>query len=130
MKSLPSLALAGLVFAALPALAADFDGSKPLMCATVSVVDCERGYACSNGLAEDFGAPAFLRLDFAQKLVITPRVRAPILVQEQSEKQVLLQGKDGTNGWTLALEKATGTMTASITDRTGVYVLFGNCTPL
>jgi len=39
-------------------------------------------------------------------------------------------GQTGTSGWTLALAKGSGRLTAAITDRTGVYVRFGHCTPL
>jgi hypothetical protein len=33
-------------------------------------------------------------------------------------------------GWMLALDQESGTMTASLVNREGVFILFGSCTPL
>jgi hypothetical protein len=130
MKLIGNLAWGALALVAAPVLAADFDGSKPLVCATVSVADCERGSDCAVDLPEQFGAPTFMRVDFSKKTVTTPRVTTAILLQDKSESQLLLQGREGSLGWTLVLHPDSGHMTVSLTDRSGVYVLFGNCTPL
>jgi hypothetical protein len=112
------------------AFAADFDGSKALICATIAANDCVRGEACEAGLPEDFGAPAFMRLDFAKKSVLGPKHASPILLQEKSDHQLLLQGREGTFAWTIAVESASGNMTVTLVSRSNAYVLFGNCTPL
>ena len=53
--------------AAASAVAADFDGSKPLICSAIESHDCAVGGDCLRGLAEDINAPQFIRLDFAEE---------------------------------------------------------------
>ena len=113
-----------------PALAEDFDGSKPLICAPVQAMDCVRGDDCSSGLPEDVGAPAFMRLDFAKKSVTGPARVSEIMLLEKSEGQLLLQGREGGFGWTIALDSENGQMTVTLASRKGAFVLFGACTPM
>ena len=115
--------------AAVPVLAGDFDGSKLLICAPVEASDCAHGEECRKGLPDDIGAPAFMRIDFANKAVIGPKRSSPILLMDKSETQLLLQGTELGYGWTIALDQATGKMTATLASREGVFVLFGACTP-
>lgn len=112
------------------AFAADFDGSRALICATISASDCLRGEECQAGLPEDVGAPAFMRLDFSKKTVLGPKNASPILLQEKSDRQLLLQGREGSFAWTIAIEAENGYMTVALVSRSNAYVLFGNCTPL
>jgi hypothetical protein len=130
MKNTRFCAAAFLALVANAAFAADFDGSKALICATIAANDCVRGETCDAGLPEDYGAPAFMRLDFAKKSVLGPKHASPILLQEKSEQQLLLQGREGTFAWTIAIEAANGNMTVALVSRSNAYVLFGNCTPL
>jgi len=128
--TMPRSIAAVLAFAATAAFASDFDGSKPLICATIAAADCIRGDDCVSGLPEDVGAPAFMRLDFAKKTVVGPKNTSPILLQERTEQQLLLQGREGTFAWTIAVEASTGYMTVTLVSRSNAYVVYGNCTPL
>ena len=112
------------------ALAADFDGSKLLICAPVEAMDCVAGEACTRGRPDDIGAPAFMRIDFAKKAIVGPKRTSPILFMEKSESQLVLQGTELGHAWTLALDRSDGKIAATLVDRTGVFVLFGSCTPL
>jgi hypothetical protein len=112
------------------ALAADFDGSKLLICATVDAMDCVSGEDCTTGRPGDMGAPAFLRIDFAQKTIGGPNRTAPIVSMDTSGEQILLQGKEQGYGWTFALNQEGGKFSATLVNRDGVFVLFGSCTPL
>ena len=53
------------------ALSADFDGSKPLICATVETHDCVAGEICLRGLPQSIGVPQFMRIDFDKKIVFS-----------------------------------------------------------
>ena len=130
MKRMQRLALGVLPFLTTAALAADFDGSKPLICATIASMECARGDDCASGLPEDVGAPAFMRLHFAKKAVVGPKHTSPILLQEATDKQLLLQGREGNFGWTIALDSSSGEMSVTLVNRGSAFVLFGNCTPL
>jgi hypothetical protein len=109
--------------------AADFDGSKPLLCATIDAHSCDPGQACLRGLPSDLGAPQFLRIDFSKKTVVGPARTTPIRLMEAGESQLLLQGTELGFAWTIALDKADGTMTLSLVNREDAYMLFGACTP-
>ena len=112
------------------ALAADFDGSKPLICAPVEAMDCVAGEACTRGTPDNIGAPAFIRLDLTKKVVSGPRQTSPILFMDKSEQRLLLQGTELGYGWTIVLDAETGKLTTTLVDETGAFVLFGSCTPL
>jgi hypothetical protein len=128
MRALLGVVLAITGMASTPALASDFDGSKPLICATVQAMDCVVGDDCVRGLAEDIGAPMFMRIDLARKAVIGPKRTSPVRLVEGNERQLLLQGTELGFAWSIALDKETGQMSATLVDRNGAYVLFGACT--
>jgi hypothetical protein len=112
------------------ALAADFDGSNPLICATVDAMDCVSGQDCAKGRPGEMGAPAFLRIDFAKKTIGGTKRTTSIVSMDISENQILFQGKELDYGWTLALDQESGKFAATLANRDGVFVLFGSCTPL
>lgn len=130
MKNIRNRVLLSLSLLAVPALAADFDGSKPLLCATQSALDCARGDDCAAGLPEEIGAPSFMRIDLAKKSVIGPQTTTEILLQDKSGKQLLLQGRESGFGWTIVVDQPSGELTVTLTNRNGAYVLYGACTVL
>ena len=109
---------------------ADFDGSNPLICATIDAMDCVPGQDCTKGRAGDMGAPAFLRIDFTKKTIGGTKRTTPILSMDTSGKQILFQGKELEYGWALALDQENGDFSATMVNRDGAFVLFGSCTPL
>jgi hypothetical protein len=116
-----SAALAG------PATAGDFDGSRPLICAVAEARDCVSGVDCFGGLPGEFGAPAFIRIDFARKAIVGPKRTTPIVHQEKTPQQLLLQGTELGYAWALAIEQPSGRFSASLTNHDGAFVLFGAC---
>lgn len=111
------------------AQAADFDGSRALLCATLEAVECLPGSdRCVRGSAAEFDAPTFLRIDFAGKVIVGPKRTTPIQRMEATGQQLLLQGSELGFGWTLALDTRNGRMVATLVDREGAIALFGACT--
>lgn len=110
--------------------AADFDGTRTLLCANMEAMDCVAGEQCLKGLPDEIGAPQFMRLDFARKAVVGPKRESPIRTMEQSEGQLLLQGTEQGYGWTIALNRQSGKTVVTILNRDGAIVVFGACTPL
>jgi len=123
-----ALAFASLVPVA--GFAADFDGSKALICATVEARDCVLNSECFSGEAKAVGAPAFFRLDFKKELVYGPERESPIASIEHSPAAVLLQGSEIGYGWSIGINKESGDFSASLTNYEGTFVLFGSCTVL
>ena len=130
MKLLHVVILSIVFLRAGAASAADFDGSKVLICAPVEAIDCAPGETCRKGAPADVGLPAFIRIDIAKMVVIGPKRTTPIVSMEKSEKQILLQGTELGSAWTIALDQASGEISGSLVNREEVFVLFGSCTPL
>lgn len=112
------------------AIAGDFDGSRQLICAPVEAMECHPGDGCEAGTPDDVGAPAFMRVDFAKKVIIGPKRTSPIRSMDKEEKQILLQGTELGLAWSMALNSADGKMVLTLSNRDGAFVLFGSCTPL
>jgi hypothetical protein len=111
-------------------LAADFDGSKPLICAPTEAVNLAVGEEVVKARPADLGIPAFMRVDIARKTIAGPKRTAPIRSVEKGERQLLLQGTELGFGWTLALDQEAGTMVGTFVDRLGAVAVIGSCTPL
>ncbi|MEX3896930.1 hypothetical protein FSB08_13345 [Paraburkholderia sp. JPY432] len=130
MKSI-SVGLAILLgAAAMQVDAADFDGSKRLMCATIDAHACDPGIACTRALPADLGLPKFLTLDFDKRAVVGPAHTTPMLSVTKEADQLVMLGNEMGFGWTLAVDSTDGEMTLMIANRNDAFVLFGNCTPL
>ena len=108
--------------------AADYDGTKLLICANLEAADCGPGQSCTKGRPDDLGAPAFMRIDFANKAIIGPRRTTPIVSMESNAEQMLLQGTELGYAWSIALDTNNGKLAATLVDRDGAMVLFGACT--
>jgi len=130
MKRFIIAAAAVLAWTAVQGIAADFDGSKLLICANTEGADCGPGQACTKRRPDDLGAPAFMRIDFANNSIIGPKRTTPIASVEKSANQLLLQGTELGYAWTVALDTVNGNLAATLVDRDGAIVLFGACTPL
>src|SRR5262249_57093839 len=68
MTTAARVALSGLLVLAgvTPALAANFDGTKPLICAITTIMECDAGQ-CDRYAPEGtaVGAPSFIKIDVA-----------------------------------------------------------------
>jgi hypothetical protein len=125
------LAVAALsCFSSATLCAADFDGSRPLICATVDAHDCDPGEVCLRALPAELGAPQFLRIDFEKKAVSGPQRSTPIRFMENGPAQILLQGTELGFAWTIVLDKQDGSATVMFVNREDALVLFGACTPM
>jgi hypothetical protein len=124
----------------LPVLAGDFDGSKPLICAVMDIVECQPGGKCQQVTAEDVGIPHFLKINFKEKKISAthPDGSKKITEIENFEKidgKIIIQGaEDGIEGvrdgvgWSLAIAEETGkTVLTASGDEVG-FVIFGACT--
>lgn len=105
------------------------DGKKLLIYASVEAINCSRGEPCEKGLPEEMGAPQFMQVDFSKKEIIGPKVTTPIRLMEMNDEQITLQGFELGMGWTMAIERATGKTSITLTGKDETFVIFGTCIP-
>ena len=123
-----------------PASAGDFDGSKPLMCAVIDIVECGSGGKCQELTAEDVGIPRFLKVNFKKKSITATHAggskkSTTIKNSEHIDGKLILQGaEDGIEGvrdgvgWSIAIAEDTGNMVLTASGDDVGFVVFGACT--
>ena len=114
--------------------AATYDGSVPLICALIEVMDCASGADCQRGAPDSVNLPQFVKLNFTEKMLSTTEAAqkqqtTPIKQLEQFDASMILQGVEGSRAWSMVIAKETGKMSATVADDQAGFVIFGACTP-
>ena len=120
--------------------AADFDGSKPLLCASVSLNECIPGVGCELVTADSINAPEFLRIDMRKKTITVAaqnKSRPPSRIKTSAilDEKLVIQGADeGVEGvrddglaWSITIDQNTGKMVLSASGEEVAFVVFGSC---
>ena len=127
--------------AGIPAFAGDFDGSKPLLCSVISVMECVPNEGCRGTTVEDVNLPQFLKIDLEKKGVTPAKPiegRQPTKIRhvERVGGKLILQGADegiekvrGGLGWTAAISEDTGKLVLTASGDDVAFVVFGACIP-
>jgi len=113
--------------------AAKFDGSVPLLCAPIEVVECDAGGKCYDGTAESVNIPQFIKINFKERILTDAEEggrTAPIKHFERDNGRLIMHGGQGGRGWTAVISEETGKMSATISEERVGFILFGACTPL
>jgi hypothetical protein len=123
------------VAAAQPAVAGDYDGSKPLICAASMGISCQANGECKQDTAERLNMPQFFWLDAAAKTVGEKgpdgQIRSmPFQTSTQSARHLILQGTTDRLGWNATISKASGKLMIMAADGAVTQVIFGACTPV
>jgi hypothetical protein len=120
-------------------VAADFDGSKPLVCTVITVSECLAGGDCKAVLPGDVNLPLYLWVDVAKKSIQDKKAGEGRKTTIESVKRVdgklILQGaeegrrdvRDGF-GWTVAIMEDSGQMVLSASGDMVAISAFGVCT--
>ncbi len=132
-KLAPALLVVASLWLGAAAAAADFDGSKTLLCVPGEAVDCLARGDCWQRTPDDLGIPRFITVDFGAKLLSGrsadgEETTAIQNVQSIDGKQIL-QGAENGRGWSIVIDEQTGDMSAAVADQAAGFVLFGSCTP-
>ncbi|MGI9342965.1 MAG: hypothetical protein ACR2QV_08940 [Gammaproteobacteria bacterium] len=118
--------------------AAAIDTSQPLLCAAIEVNECIDGYGCSEVLAEEVGAPTFIRIDLDKKQIRITKDGPVTKIEhlDEVEGRIIMQGVevgrnpdvvDGT-GWTISIEQDTGRLVVTAVTQQAAVIAFGACT--
>ena len=116
--------------AVVPALAADFDGSKPLICSAIEANDCALGIGCLKGLAEDVNVPQFIRLDFSEKTLSARGRTTTMQNHTRANGMLTIQGIENARAFSITVSENSGKLVGAIAGDEEGFVIFGACTPL
>jgi hypothetical protein len=121
-------------------LAAEFDGSAPMLCALNEAMECAPGQACQRILPEEVGAPDFFLVDVTAKSVRglgnharSSAIRGTALVDEKLILQGAEDGLEGVRdglGWSAAITQDSGRLVLSAAGEGVAFVVFGACAAL
>ena len=106
-----------------------FDGTRPLQCRADRGHDCTPGAYDCKVLEPQPDKPAFFQIDFAKKEIRSPFRTAVLTVTHTTDNSdsLVLQGADLLLAWSALINKSTGSLTVSIADKQGSYVVFASC---
>lgn len=129
------LAFLCLILTPLPIAAGQFDGSVPLLCAVIQVVECGAGGECYPVQPEVANIPRFLKINFKKKTISATedsgrKEVTKIKNIEHANGKVVLQGSENGRGWTMVISEETGKMSATVSDDQVGFVVFGASTKL
>ena len=87
-----------------PVAAADFDGSKPLLCAVIEFLECAPGEGCQRGLPQSVNIPRFLKINFKEKTISGKRPSGELVTTSiehmvQIDGKLILQGVQNGKAW-------------------------------
>ena len=122
------------------ALAGSFDGSKTLLCAPQSAVECGPDGSCQQVSPTSVNLPDFFQIDFKEKMItrVTGSEKhrgSKIKNMEVLDSKLVLQGaddgienvRDGI-AWSMTIAQDTGKLVASAAGDSEAFVIFGACT--
>ena len=127
------LAFLGLILTPLSSSAGPFDGSVPLLCAVIQIVECGVGGECYPVQPEIANIPRFLKINFKNKTISATeesgrKETSRIKNIERAKGNLILQGSENGRGWTIVISEETGKMSATVSDDRAGFVVFGAST--
>jgi hypothetical protein len=127
------LAFLCLILTPLSSSAGQFDGSVPLLCAVIQVVECNVGGECYPVQPEIANIPRFLKINFKNKTISATgesgrKDTSQIKNIERANGNMILQGSENGRGWTMVISEETGKMSATVSDDRAGFVVFGAST--
>ena len=124
------------------AIAADFDGSKALMCSFAQIIECDAGDECFPVTNESVDAPDFVKFNFKKKQAIAISAgveNAPadlgnvIDLANYLVVQGVQGGAEGTANslaWSATISHESGAIVVAAAGENAGFVVFGACTAI
>ncbi len=136
MNKLVVMGLTVMCFFVVPfsGVAGDFDGSQPLLCATIKAIECGPDGDCIHGTPESVNLPQFFKIDFMNKMISATKESvnkrtSRIKNQERFDGKLILQGMGEELAWSMAISEQSGKMVITASGEQVGFVVFGACTP-
>jgi len=112
------------------AVGADFDGSKPLICAAIEANDCAFGANCIKGVAEDVNLPQFVRVDLTDNTITARGRTSAIRNHTRASGMLVIHGFENGRAWSITISERSGKLVGAIAGDEEGFLVFGACTPL
>ena len=129
-------------FFGVAAIAADFDGSKALMCSFAQIIECDAGDECFPVTNDSVDAPDFVKFNFKKKQVIAISAgveNAPDDLDNVIDlaNYLVVQGVQGGGegaanslAWSATISHESGAMVVTAAGENAGFVVFGACTAI
>ena len=136
MKKLKAIGVAICICMALVQVAAakgKYDGSVPLLCAPIEIIECGAEGDFVSATAEAVNIPQFFRINVKKKMVsATGESERKVAIKdlEHNDGKMIIHGGQGGRGWTMVISEETGKLSASVAGEQFGFLVFGACTPL
>lgn len=117
-----------IVFCSGSGMASDFNGSKPLVCAIVEVMDCDIHNECARVNANAVNLPDIFSMDIKKKEMSGANRATKIQHVTHNEGNLILQGtSDLGRAWSVVLSESTGKFTGAVAAEDFGFLIFGSC---
>jgi hypothetical protein len=111
--------------------AGKYDGSAPLLCAAVTVTECEADGRCQRRSAENVNLPSLFRVDAkgmkVRNLEAEKGRESPIQAVAHANGKLVVNGADGERGWIVVINEDTGKLSGVVSGDGEGFVVFGQC---
>jgi len=109
--------------------AAEFDGTKVMICAPTETLKCDLNTGCAEGEAENVNLDRFLEIDVKNKTVTGIGSERTTAIKHVGHDggQLVLQGSQNARGWSATISESTGEMTIAVAGEKIAFVVFGAC---
>lgn len=108
------------------------NASTPVLCAAITVLDCDATGDCQRAMPEDVNLPQFFEIDFSKKTLRVPGSERTSEFQQlvRQNGSLIIQGPgQGSRAWSAVLDTSSGKFTAAVADNQYSFSIFGACTP-
>jgi hypothetical protein len=110
---------------------AQYDGSAPLLCTPITILECQATGECQKGTVESVNVPQFIEVDVAKKRLSDAEdgdTTTAIKHVMHPSGRLILHGDESGRGWSLVISKETGKMSLTVAEDQTDFVIFGACT--
>ena len=126
--------------AGFPAMAGDFDGSKPLICASIKIFECTEKPGCEEVTAQEISLSQLVKINIDEKKIIgnvngTERITEIEYIEHIDGKLMLYGAEEGHKAlrdgvaWNATIDETTGRLVFSASGDGVAFVIFGACIP-